>query len=123
MALLRDTVEADGAKFVVIPWTNFSDIDPDWRQRLAKQFGSVPQEMVPARLDERLLKIAARENITMEFLTPYLQAYRDAHHLSWPYFSLPCDPHFSALGHQVAAAAIVDLLQRRQLLPAPAAAH
>jgi len=30
MARMRDTVEADGARFVVVPWSNFSDIDPDW---------------------------------------------------------------------------------------------
>lgn len=122
MARMRDTVEADGAKFAVIPWTNFSDIDPDWRQRLTKQFGSVPGEMVPAKLDERLQHLADRQKITMEFLTPYMQAYRDQHHLQWPYFSLTCDPHFSALGHQVVAGAMVELLQQRHWLPSPAAA-
>ena len=119
MARMRDTVEADGAKFVVVPWSNFSDIDPDWRQRLTKQFGPLPKELAPAKLDQRLVQIAGSENITMDSLNPYMQAYRDQHQLQWPYFALTCDPHFSALGHQVAAGAMVDLLQRRQLLPAP----
>jgi lysophospholipase L1-like esterase len=122
MARMRDTVEADGAKFVVVPWSNFSDIDPDWRQFLTKQFGPLPQEMAPEKLDQRLQQMAGRENITMASLTPYMQAYRDEHHLQWPYFSLTCDPHFSALGHQVAAAAMIDLLQRRQWLPSPGSA-
>jgi lysophospholipase L1-like esterase len=122
MSQMRDTVQADGAKFVVVPWTNFSDIDTDWHDRLAKQFGSVPRELTPEKLDQRLQQMAGRENITMEFLTPYMQAYRDEHHLQWPYFGLTCDPHFSAMGHQVAAAAMIDLMQRKQWLPAPAPA-
>jgi hypothetical protein len=122
MGRMRDTVQADGAKFVVVPWTNFSDVDPEWRARLTKQFGTLPTELAPAKLDQRLQGIADRQKIDMEFLTPYMQAYRDQHHVQWPYFSLTCDPHFSAMGHQVAAGALVDLLQRRQLLPAPAAA-
>jgi hypothetical protein len=117
MARMRDTVEADGAKFVVVPWSNFSDIDPDWRQRLTKQFGPLPQELAPEKLDLRLQQLADRQKITMASLTPYMQAYRDEHHVQWPYFSLTCDPHFSAMGHQVAAAAMIDLLQRRQWLP------
>jgi hypothetical protein len=121
MARMRDTVEADGAKFVVVPWTNFTDIDPDWRQRLTKQFGPLPKELAPAKLDQRLQQMAGRQNLTMEFVTPYMQAYRDRNHLQWPYFSLTCDPHFSAMGHQVAASAMIDLLQRRQWLPSPGA--
>jgi lysophospholipase L1-like esterase len=121
MARMRATVEADGAKFVVIPWANFSDIDPDWRQRLTRQFGPLPMELTPAKLDQRLQKIADQEKITMEFLTPYMQAYRDQHHVQWPYFSLTCDPHFSVLGHQVAAGAMVEILQRQHWLPSPAA--
>lgn len=117
MARMRDTVEADGAKFVVVPWTNFTDIDPDWRQRLTKQFGPLPEELAPTKLDQRLRQIGDRQKLTMEFLTPYMQAYRDQHHLQWPYFSLPCDPHFSAIGHQVVAGAIVQLLEQRHWLP------
>jgi len=121
MARMRDTVEADGARFVVVPWSNFSDIDPDWRQRLTKQFGSLPKELAPAKLDQRLQELADRQKITMASLTPYMQAYRDQHQLQLPYFSLTCDPHFSALGHQVAAGAMIDLLERRQWLPSPGA--
>ncbi|MFZ0417780.1 MAG: SGNH/GDSL hydrolase family protein [Candidatus Sulfotelmatobacter sp.] len=117
MARMRDTVEADGARFVAVPWSNFSDIDPDWRQRLTKQFGPLPKELVPGQLDQRLQALADRQNITMASLTPYMQAYRDQHQLQWPYFSLTCDPHFSALGHQVAAGAMIDLLERNQWLP------
>jgi lysophospholipase L1-like esterase len=123
MSQMRDTVQADGAKFVVVPWTNFSDIDTEWRERLTKQFGSVPRELTPEKLDQRLQQMAGREDITMEFLTPYMQAYRDEHRLQWPYFGLTCDPHFSAMGHQVAAGAMIDLMQRKQWLPAPASSN
>jgi lysophospholipase L1-like esterase len=119
MAKMRDTVQADGVKFVMVPWSNFSDIQPDWRERLTTQFGPLPKELVPQKLDQRLQQIAGRENITIASLTPFMQAYRDEHHLEWPYFSLTCDPHFSALGHQVAAEAMIDLLARKGWLPAP----
>jgi lysophospholipase L1-like esterase len=122
MARMRDTVQADGVKFVMVPWSNFSDIQPDWRERLTKQFGPLPKELVPQKLDQRLQRIADRQNITVASLTPFMQAYRDEHHLQWPYFSLTCDPHFSALGHQVAAAAMIDLLERKGWLPAPTGA-
>jgi lysophospholipase L1-like esterase len=122
MAKMQNTVEADGVKFVMVPWSNFSDIQPDWRERLTKQFGPLPKELVPQKLDERLQGIANRENITMASLTPFMQAYRDEHHLQWPYFSMTCDPHFSALGHEVAAEAMIDLLERKGWLPAPTGA-
>ncbi|HEY1658683.1 MAG TPA: SGNH/GDSL hydrolase family protein [Candidatus Sulfotelmatobacter sp.] len=123
MAKMRDTVQADGVKFVMVPWSNFSDIQPDWRERLTTQFGPLPKELVPQKLDQRLQQIASRENITIASLTPFMQTYRDQHHLQWPYFSLPCDPHFSALGHQVAAEGMVDLLERQQWLPAQSSAN
>lgn len=123
MARFRDTVEADHARFVLIPWSNFSDIDSQWRERLTRQFGSLPPQLAPQRFDPRVQAMAQRENITIGSLTPYLQAYRDSHHLQWPYFSLTCDPHFSAMGHEVAAGAIIQVLQQNGWLPAPAAVN
>ncbi|MGA8868988.1 MAG: SGNH/GDSL hydrolase family protein [Candidatus Sulfotelmatobacter sp.] len=123
MARFRDTVEADHARFVLIPWSNFSDIDSQWRERLTRQFGSLPPQLAPQRFDPRVQAMAQRENITIGSLTPYLQAYRDSHHLQWPYFSLTCDPHFSAMGHEVAAGAIIPVLQQNGWLPAPAAVN
>lgn len=122
MARFRDTVQADGARFVLVPWPNFTEIDPEWRARLVKQFGPLPQELVPQRLNERLVAAANRENVTIRSITPYLQAYRDSHHMQWPYFSLPCDPHFSAIGHEIVAGALVQTLQQNGWLP-PAAAN
>ena len=120
MARFRDEVEADHARFVLMPWSNFSDIDAQWRERLTKQFGTLPAELAPQRFDQRVETMARRENITLQSLTPYLQAYRDAHHLQWPFFSLPCDPHFSAMGHEVVAGGVIQILQQNGWLPAPA---
>lgn len=121
MARFRDDVQTDGARFVLIPWPNFSEIDPQWHDRLIRQFGQLPPELKPERLNERLQAMAASEGISTASLTPYLLAYRDSHQLQWPYFSLPCDPHFSALGHQVVAGALVQTLEQGGWLPSPAA--
>lgn len=120
MTRFRDDVQADGAHFVLIPWPNFSEIDPGWHDRLAKQFGQVPRELMPERLNQRLQGIAQRDRITTASLTPYLQAYRDSHHLQWPFYSLPCDPHFSALGHEVVAGAMIQTLLQNGWLPSAA---
>ncbi len=123
MARFRDQVEADHARFVLMPWSNFSDIDTGWRERLTRQFGTLPKELAPQRFDQHVQAMADRQRITLESLTPYLQAYRDSHHVQWPYFSLPCDPHFSAMGHQVVAGAVIQVLQQNGWLPSPAAIH
>lgn len=123
MARFRDTVEADHARFVLIPWSNFTTIDSQWRERLTKQFGTLPPELAPQRFDPRVQAMADREKITIESLTPYLQAYRDSHHVQWPYFSLPCDPHFSAMGHEIVAGGLIQVLQQNGWLPSPGAAN
>jgi len=123
MARFRDDVEADHARFVLIPWSNFSDIDSQWRERLTRQFGSLPPQLAPQRFDQRVQAMAGRQKITLESLTPYLQDYRDSHHLLWPYFSLPCDPHYSAMGHEVMAGAMIHVLQQNGWLPSPAAVN
>jgi hypothetical protein len=117
LAQLAATVENDGAKFVVAVLPNFYKIDPDWRQRFAKEVGRVPRSFNPETMDERLQEIANRNHIALHFLAPYLQTYRDEHHLRWPYFSFTCDPHYSPLGNEVAAEAIVEGLEEHRLLP------
>ncbi|GEM_PF-2533892 len=117
LTLFKNTVEADGSKFAVVVPPKFFDIDPGWRQRFIKQEGKIPPEMRVSTFDERLKEIGARNDIPMDFLKPYFIHYRDAHHLQWPYFSLPCDPHYSPLGHEVAAEAILQSLQEDHLVP------
>jgi hypothetical protein len=117
MALLHETVSGDGAKFIVLLWPELHRIDPDWQRRFMKQVGRVPLDFKPTTVEDRLTEIADRNRITLDFVYPYMQAYRDAHHLQWPYFSFTCDPHYSALGHQVLAEAVVQRLQEHHLLP------
>jgi lysophospholipase L1-like esterase len=117
LTLFKKKVESDGSRFLVVVPPSFHDVDPDWRQRFAKNEGSIPSEMNVATYAERLEAISQRNDISMSFLRAYFIAYRDAHNLKWPYFSLPCDPHYSVMGHKVMAEAILDRLEAGQLLP------
>jgi hypothetical protein len=120
MTLMRNTVTQDGSKFMVVAWPDFADIDPGWRQRLTKQVGELPSDFNAFKPEERLKRIADRNQIAFDFLAPYMQVYRDEHHLQWPYFSHTCDQHWTALGHRIGAQAIVQKLEEHQLLPPPA---
>jgi lysophospholipase L1-like esterase len=122
LEMTRDTVTADGAKFVVIPWPDDTAIDPDWRQRMTAQFGHVPSAFNPSKPEERLKEIADGARIPLIFITPYMIEYRDQHHLQWPYFSFTCDTHYTAVGHEVSAEGIVKNLLQRSLLPSPTTA-
>jgi len=115
LAMMRDTVAADGAKFVVLAWP---DMDSDWRQSLLRSYGKIPPSFNPFKPQQRLTEIANTYNIQLEFFASYMQKYRDQHHLQWPYFSFTCDPHLNAVGHEASAEAIVQILQQRHLLPA-----
>jgi len=120
MQKMNDTVTADGAKFLIVPWPSFTSIDPDWRQTMMTRFGHLPSGFSPYKPEERLQQISERSHVPIAFITPYLQSYRDAHHLPPPYFSFACDPHFTAVGHEVSAEAIVQKLEELKLFPASA---
>ena len=117
---LATAVTSDNAKLVVMVPPVFAQTDPDWRARFTREVGRIPPSFNPDEMDKRLAEIGKRHNIDIEFLAPYMEAYRDAHKLQWPYFSFVCDPHYSALGHQVAAEAMVKNLEEHRLLPAEA---
>ena len=120
LALLDQTVSSDGIKLITLIQPQFYEVDPDWRKRMIKEVGNIPPSFNPAKSEERLREIADRNNLTVDFLGLYMRSYRDNHQLKWPYFSLTCDPHYSALGHQVVAEAIVEKLEEHKLLPLPA---
>lgn len=67
-------------------------------------------------VENRLGDIARRNYLPLDVLDPYFESYRDKHNLQRPYFSLSCDPHLSALGHEVSAEAIVEKLEQHRLL-------
>jgi hypothetical protein len=114
---LATTVTNDDAKFVVLVPPAFYKTDPDWKLRFTRSEGRIPQSFNPDKVSDRLQHIASRNHITLDFLAPYMETYRDAHKLEWPYFSFVCDPHYSALGHEVAAEGIVQRLEAHRLLP------
>ena len=114
-------VTRDGAHLVVFAWPIFSDIDSDWQGRMLKQVRYIAPQFNPDKFNVHLRQTAQQAGVTIDFLAPYFQKYRDAHHLQWPYFSFTCDTHFNPLGHQVAAEAILQEIEQRGLLPLHAA--
>ena len=116
---LNEAVARDGGKFIILVLPEIFDIDPNWREAMMAGLGEVPPWLEPDKSKQRLRDIAARSGITVQFLSPYMQEYRDQADLQWPYFSFTCDPHYSALGHQVLAPAIVEKLQEHDLLVGP----
>jgi len=117
LAKLNDAVTRDGAEFMVLVLPEIFDIDPDWRRLVASDLGEVPSWFEPEESMERLRAMAERHDFRLSSLSPHLQNYRDRHDLASPYFSLDCDPHFSALGHEVVAEAIVEELDHYGLIP------
>jgi lysophospholipase L1-like esterase len=119
MAMTRETVEADGAKFLLLVQPDAYAIDPQWREHMVKNEGKVPADFKPSKFYDRLQEMTAKAGVTVLSTIPYLQAYSTEHQLQPPYFSLPCDPHYSAMGHAVTASAIVDGLQKAHFIPPP----
>jgi lysophospholipase L1-like esterase len=117
LMLLNEAVSRDGPRFVVLVLPDVHRVDPQWRETLQRELGKIPPSFKVDSVERRLVQIASRNNVSSDLLGPYFESYRDHHGLRWPYFSLPCDPHFSALGHEVCAEAIVEKLEQHRLLP------
>jgi hypothetical protein len=109
-------VARDGARFVVLAWPTFADTDRDWRGRLLKEVRYIAPQFNPKQFNVHWQQIASQAGVSFDFLAPYFEQYRDAHELQWPYFSFTCDPHFSPLGHRVAAEAMIQKLAQHALL-------
>jgi len=120
LTLLKETISPDGPKFIVLMPPDFCRVDPHWRGRMQREFGRIPPSFRADNVEKRVGQIASRNNIPLDVLGPYFESYRDKHDLQWPYFSLTCDSHYSALGHEVCAEAIVEKLEQHRLLPAAA---
>jgi lysophospholipase L1-like esterase len=117
LARFKKDVEQDGGKFVIMAPPQLYETDQDWSTWFPKEEGKIPATFNPHVYNQRLAGIATQDNISLDFLAPYFQEYRDAHHLQHPYFSLACDHHYSALGHEVAAEAMVQKLEEHKWLP------
>jgi hypothetical protein len=117
LALTRQTVEADGTKFVLAIQPDLYATDPQWREHMVKSEGKVPSDFNPPKFYDRLHEIAIEAGLKPLSLIPYMRAYSTEHNLQPPYFSLPCDPHYSAFGHEIIAQALVQGLQKDHLIP------
>lgn len=121
LARFKKDVEQDGAKLVIMAPPQLYETDLNWSDWFPKEEGKIPASFDSHVYNQSLSDIANRSHVSLEFLAPYFQAYRDSHGLQPPYFSLPCDHHYSPLGHEVAAEAMVQKLQEGKWLPAVAA--
>jgi lysophospholipase L1-like esterase len=110
-------VEGDGGKLVIMAPPQLYETDLNWSTYFPKQEGKIPSSFNPKVYNARLADIAHQSGVPLESLTPYFQNYRDTHHLQPPYFSLSCDHHYSPLGHEVAAEAMVQKLEEGKWLP------
>jgi lysophospholipase L1-like esterase len=114
----KNDVERDGGKLVILAPPQLYETDRDWSTYFPREEGKIPSTFNPNVYNTRLAQIAKQSGVPLESLTPYFQSYRDAHNLQSPYFSLPCDHHYSPLGHEVAAEAMVQKLEEGKWLPA-----
>ncbi len=101
---LRDKVEADGSKFVLLSVPDFARVSRDWKAELGKQVrDEVPVDINPEYPLNRLQEIASRHSVAFLPLEHAFKEYRDRHALEYPYFSFACDGHWNPLGHDLAA--------------------
>jgi hypothetical protein len=120
LKLMDDTVTQDGTRFIVLVWPGLTDIGSDWRDWMVQRFGKIPHSFNPQKPEEHLRQIASQTGVPLDFLAPYMDAYRADHQLRWPYFSFSCDLHSTAMGNNVYAGAIIQQLEQHRLLPATA---
>ncbi len=117
---LKNEVEADHAKFLLVGFPSMYHMLPDPRAALEKEY-HVP---APADFDvdypeNHLDALSKKNGIEFLSLTPAFRAYRDAHHLTFPYFSFAHDGHWGALGHDLAAKTMDAEMIKRGLIPKP----
>jgi lysophospholipase L1-like esterase len=117
LARFKNDVEQDGSKLVIMAPPQLYETDLNWSTWFPKEEGKIPASFNSHVYNQKLSEIASRNHVPLEFLAPYFQNYRDSHQLQPPYFSLPCDHHYSPLGHEVAAEAMVQKLEAGGWLP------
>jgi hypothetical protein len=104
-------VKSAGGRLVVMQLVDPLQIDPVRAQKLIDEGDYDP--MIPNR---RLQQITHKLGIRYFSLLDDFQSYRDTEKLEAPYFSHSCVPHWSPLGHRVAAEALGRYLTRNRLL-------
>lgn len=101
---LRDEVEKDGSKFVLVTVPEFARVTTNLQQELKDQVRhGVPSDIDPWKPLQEVEKITQKNNIRLLKLENAFLAYRDQKTLAYPYFSLSCDGHWNPLGHYLAS--------------------
>ncbi|MBI5623729.1 MAG: SGNH/GDSL hydrolase family protein [Elusimicrobia bacterium] len=107
LARLKEDVERDGSKLLVIQLPDHFQVDPQAAAEIAARPGY--DILHPNR---RLREMTRRLGISYLSLYEPFMRHRDRQRPAQPGFNLPCDPHWAPLGHRVAAEALADVLPR-----------
>ncbi len=109
IATLRDEVEDDGAKFLLVTLPSALHMERDPKATLEKEYGTgLPKGFSIDYPEMRLAQFAKKSRIAFLDLTPRFRAYRDATNMQSPYFSYEHDGHWRAIGHELAAVEIAE---------------
>ena len=118
LATLRDEIEADGARLVLVIIPDHFAANPEWRSELMFGAGSgVPDDFDPHHPARRLTAIAESLELPVLDLLPALASYRERFGLPYPRFSYRCDGHWNPLAHDLVAHEVGLFLTRQGLLP------
>lgn len=110
----KDTVEKDGAKFVLVTLSNAEQVHPRIREKLNARYPGAFDYERPDRMLEEFAKqkgiIALK--LMPEFREYHLQTGKDLHG-----FGSSGVGHWNENGHRLAAEEILNFLQQQNLLP------
>ena len=113
---LKEAVEKNGSQFVVVIVPGITELDPNTPNvfeadpvfRAVEGSRTLDMHEPNRRINQMLTDL----NIEHHDLYPAMHDYAEAHQLTFPYFSYSCNSHWTPLGHQVAADALVDYLKQ-----------
>lgn len=105
LAELKRRVQEDEAELMVVIMPDQYELEDDLTFLTE---GDMPTRAMGREINlsasrVRLINYLKKEQIQVYDLASEMKEYALAHHLSKPYYSFPCDLHWTQLGHQVAA--------------------
>ena len=100
LARLKYLTEKDSANLVLVQIADPYQIDENWLELMQYKF---KEELDPLLPNKRLAAICA--NLEIDYLSMYEAAMSkiDAEDLGYPYFSYPCNRHYSPIGQRFMA--------------------